>query len=70
MTVHTDVEYNRQYLLDFENKILSKSWMPWWCPLYSIVTHWQQRNRNYYLASNNLKYRPYKFRANTVTSDY
>jgi hypothetical protein len=70
MTVHTDIPFNVQYLIEFEQKLLSKSWLPWWCPLYSVATHIHQRNRNLHLAANHLNYRPYKFRANTISGAY
>ena len=70
MTIHTDIPFDVQYFIEFEQKLLSKSYLPWWTPFYFAVTHLHQRNRNLHLAQNPLNYRPYKYRANTLSGQF
>lgn len=57
-------------LLNFKTWALDRWYVPWFSPVYFVVTHFSQRNRNLFLLENHLNYRPYKFRRNDETSKY
>lgn len=44
--------------------LLDRWFVPTWSPLYFVLTHFSQRNRNLFLVENHLNYRPYKWRRN------
>jgi len=57
-------------LLKYQERILGNGLLMWWNPMYFIPTHYQQRNRNLSLLMNNLNYKPYKWRADDINSNY
>lgn len=50
--------------MNFKAWLLDRWFVPTWSPLYFVLTHFSQRNRNLFLIENHLNYRPYKFRRN------
>lgn len=64
LTLYADRQYVADRYQHFLERRLGAWYMPWWSPVYQLLTWYPQRNRNLFLVENNLNYRPYRFRRN------
>ena len=69
-TLYTEKFWVVQQWFNIKETLLNHWWVPWWTPIYQIPVWFTQRNHNCFLVENHLSYRPYKFRANDITSKY
>ncbi|KNH08670.1 hypothetical protein XU18_0867 [Perkinsela sp. CCAP 1560/4] len=71
---YLSVNYERQYFVErwlhFKAFVCDRWFLPFWTPLFFLMTHISQRNRNLCLVENNLNYRPWKFRYNDWSNKY
>lgn len=64
LTLYTDHPYFVDRWLHTKERWLKPFYMPWVSPVYFATTWYAQRLRNLSLVSNQLNYKPYKFRRN------
>ena len=64
LTMFCEREFLIDKWLDFKTMVCDRWFLPFWTPLFFLMTHVAQRNRNLYLVENHLNYQPWKYRYN------